>query len=354
METFQKKDILSLTIPEISEFLSDISQRRNIKIESFRAKQIFSWLMSGVDSFANMSNLPANLRTVLCEEAYIATPKIYKKFVSKIDGTIKYLFALYDGECIESVFMRYNHGNTICISSQAGCRMGCRFCASTISGFSRNLTPSEILGQVIAAAKDTGEKISNIVMMGIGEPFDNFDNVIKFLTLVNDKDGLCIGYRHISISTCGIADKIVEFSKYNFPVTLSISLHAPNQKMREKLMPVAKKYNLDELISACRNHIKNGGRRISFEYTMIRGENDTKECATMLIKLLRGLLCHVNLIPLNKVKDRNFDKSYSDSIKNFSHILEKNNITVTVRRKLGSDIDASCGQLRASKLENKL
>ena len=348
--TMNKIDISSLTPDELSETLANVFSERGLKIEKFRAKQIFAWLTSGVSSFDEMTNISKNIRTVLSECFYIALPQIEKKLVSKIDGTVKYLFRLHDGECIESVFMRYEHGNTVCISSQAGCRMGCRFCASTIAGFTRNLTPSEMLGQVIAASRDTGERVSNIVMMGIGEPLDNYDNVIKFLELVNHPDGLCIGYRHISLSTCGIVPRILELSKRNLPITLSISLHSTSQEARAHLMPIAKKYSLDELLDACRKYIADGGRRISFEYTMIEGQNDTEEDAKRLCSLLSGMLCHINFIPLNTVDGRDYRKSGKESIQKFISILEKRGFTATVRRRLGSDIDASCGQLRASKI----
>lgn len=345
MNTY-KKDISSLDIAELQDYLAELTNECGVKFEKFRAKQIFSWLMKGVSDFSQMSNISAKQREVLCEKCYIALPKIHKKFVSQIDGTVKYLFELFDGERIESVFMRYKHGNTICISTQAGCRMGCTFCASTLAGLSRHLTPSEMLGQVLAAQNDTGERISNIVMMGIGEPLDNYDNSIKFLKLVNAPEGINIGYRHISLSTCGVVPGIYKLAEENMPITLSISLHAPTQEYRESIMPVARKWDIDELIKACRDYIKVTGRRISFEYTMIDGVNDSEECARTLVKLLAGMLCHVNLIPLNDVKERNFKKSNIKSIQNFAAILEKNGITATVRRRLGSDINASCGQLR--------
>ena len=294
-----------------------------------------------------MGNIPKNIKAVLEENAYITLPQIQTKLVSKIDGTVKYLFRLHDGECIESVFMRYEHGNTLCISSQAGCRMGCTFCASTLNGLSRNLLPSEMTGQVIAAQKDLGEKVSNIVMMGIGEPLDNYDNVKKFLTHVNCPDGLNIGLRHISLSTCGLCDKIRALADEKLQITLSVSLHASDSETRKMLMPVARKFELDELMDACRYYISKTGRRISFEYSMIHGKNDTPECAENLKKLLSGMLCHVNLIPLNDVKERNYTRSSREAIQRFSKILEDGHITVTVRRKLGSDINASCGQLRA-------
>ncbi len=342
-----KKDISSLLPEELCEYLSALSESTGVKIEKYRASQIFSWLVKGAADFSEMGNIPKNIKAVLEENAYITLPQIQTKLVSKIDGTVKYLFRLHDGECIESVFMRYEHGNTLCISSQAGCRMGCTFCASTLNGLSRNLLPSEMTGQVIAAQKDLGEKVSNIVMMGIGEPLDNYDNVKKFLTLVNCPDGLNIGLRHISLSTCGLCDKIRALADEKLQITLSVSLHASDSETRKMLMPVARKFELDELMDACRYYISKTGRRISFEYSMIHGKNDTPECAENLKKLLSGMLCHVNLIPLNDVKERNYTRSSREAIQRFSKILEDGHITVTVRRKLGSDINASCGQLRA-------
>ena len=342
-----KKDISSLLPEELCEYLSALSESTGVKIEKYRASQIFSWLVKGAADFSEMGNIPKNIKAVLEENAYITLPQIQTKLVSKIDGTVKYLFRLHDGECIESVFMRYEHGNTLCISSQAGCRMGCTFCASTLNGLSRNLLPSEMTGQVIAAQKDLGEKVSNIVMMGIGEPLDNYDNVKKFLTLVNCPDGLNIGLRHISLSTCGLCDKIRALADEKLQITLSVSLHASDSETRKMLMPVARKFELDELMDACRYYISKTGRRISFEYSMIHGKNDTPECAENLKKLLSGMLCHVNLIPLNDVKERNYTRSSREAIQRFSKILEDGHITVTVRRKLGSDLNASCGQLRA-------
>ena len=346
-----KTDILSLFPEELEAYLAQLSQENAVKIEKFRAKQIFSWLNKGVCDFSQMKNVPASLQKLLSENAYIALPKVHTKLVSKIDGTVKYLFELNDGECVESVFMRYEHGNTLCISTQVGCRMGCSFCASTLGGLLRNLTAGEMLGQIISAQKDTGEKVSNVVMMGIGEPLDNYDNTLKFLRLVNNADGLCIGHRHISLSTCGICDRIRELADENLQITLSVSLHAPDSQTRKKLMPIAKKFDLDELMDSCRYYISKTGRRISFEYSMIHGENDTCEHAQKLCELLRGMLAHVNLIPLNSVKERKYIKSSREAIQEFVRILEKNHITATVRRRLGSDINASCGQLRRSQSE---
>lgn len=347
----EKKDIASLDLTELTEYLSLLSENVGVKFEKFRAKQIFSWLMKGVSDFSEMTNISEKQRIALSDNCYIALPKIHKKFVSEIDGTIKYLFELFDGERIESVFMRYKHGNTICISTQAGCRMGCSFCASTLAGLSRHLTPSEMLGQILAAQNDTGERVSNIVMMGIGEPLDNFDNSIKFLRLVNDPCGINIGYRHISLSTCGVVPGIYKLAKENMPITLSISLHAPTQEYRESIMPVARKWDINELIAACKDYIGITGRRISFEYAMIDGVNDSEDCAKTLSKLLSGMLCHVNLIPLNDVKERNYKRSSTRAINSFVEILEKSGITATVRRRLGSDINASCGQLRRDENE---
>lgn len=341
-----KTDIASLLSEELADYLATLSEKSNIKIEKFRAKQIFSWLTKGAASFSEMTNLPAALKAALDADAYIALPRVAKRLISQIDGTVKYLFELHDGECIESVFMRYEHGNTLCISTQVGCRMGCTFCASTLGGLVRHLTPSEMLGQIIAAQNDTGERVSNIVMMGIGEPLDNYDNTLKFLKLVNTPEGLNIGQRHISLSTCGLSDRIRDLADKNLQITLSVSLHAPDSETRKKLMPVARKFDLDGLMDACHYYIEKTGRRISFEYSMIHGENDTPECAEKLKKLLGGMLCHVNLIPLNTVKERSYVKSSREATEAFKKSLEKAHLTVTVRRRLGSDINASCGQLR--------
>lgn len=343
-----KTDISSFLPDELAVYLAELSEKSGVKIEKFRAKQIFSWLAKGVHSFDEMTNVSAAIRKVLDEAAYISAPKIHTKLVSQIDGTVKYLFELADGERVESVFMRYEHGNTVCISTQAGCRMGCTFCASTLNGLTRNLTASEMAGQIIAAQNDTGERVSNVVMMGIGEPLDNYDNTLRFLRLINHPDHLCIGHRHISLSTCGLCDKIRALADENLQITLSVSLHAPDSETRKKLMPVARRFELDELIDSCKYYIEKTGRRISFEYSMIHGENDTPEHAKKLSALLSGLLAHVNLIPLNAVKERSYVKSSKEAIAEFVKILEKHHITATVRRRLGSDINASCGQLRKS------
>ena len=339
-------DLRNMEYGELENILTDMGEPK------FRTKQIFSWVMGGCDSFEDMTNVSKETRHKLSEEFYISKLKIREKYLSKIDGTIKYLFELEDGNCVETVVMRYKHGISVCISSQVGCRMGCGFCASTIGGLYRNLSAGEILNQVIYAQKDIGERISNIVMMGIGEPLDNYDNVIKFLHNVNHKDGLNIGYRHISLSTCGLVDKIYQLAKENLPITLSVSLHAPNNEIRNQIMPVNRKYPIEKLIDACREYIKVTTRRISFEYALISGVNDSMQNAQELAGLLSGMLCHINLIPVNNVEERDFHKGTTQSIKNFYEKLSKLGMNVTIRRELGSDISASCGQLRKKVLKN--
>jgi len=304
----------------------------------------------GEIDFAKMSNIPKIQQKIFDDNLYIGKLKILKKQISS-DGTIKYLFGLHDGNMIESVFMRYNHGNTVCISTQVGCRMGCKFCASAVGGLGRNLLPSEMLLQVMTAQKDTNERISNIVLMGIGEPLDNFDNVLKFLELVNSTDGLNIGYRHISVSTCGLVDKINQLKDINIPVTLSVSLHAPNDEIRKKIMPVSNKWGVDKLLKACREYADYTKRRISFEYTLINNLNDSIENARELAFKLKNILCHVNLILINEVADKNFSPPDIKKAKIFQKILENHGINATFRRKCGNDIDASCGQLRKNNLK---
>ena len=333
-------DLKDFEYSELENFLKEQGEPK------FRAGQIFEWLSKGVTSFDEMTNISKATREKLAKVSFVSTLKIREKYVSKLDKTTKYLFELPDGNCIESVVMYYNHGISICISSQVGCRMGCGFCASTIGGLYRSLTPGEILNQVIFAQKDIGERISNIVMMGIGEPLDNFENVIKFLHNVNHEKGLNIGYRHISLSTCGLVPKIYELAKANMPITLSVSLHAPNNEIRNSIMPVNKKYPIEELITACRDYIKTTTRRISFEYSLISGVNDSKENAEELARLLKGMLCHVNLIPVNKIEEREYHKGNKKEIRAFCERLNSLGINATVRRELGSDIQASCGQLR--------
>ena len=344
-----KVDLLSLLPTELEEYFLSIGEPK------FRAKQVFARLHRG-ERIGEITNLSKPLRERLVAETLDTLPSVEEKLVSKIDGTVKYLFRLHDGACIESVFMKYKHGNTLCISSQVGCRMGCKFCASTIGGRVRNLYPSELLGQVIAAEKDSGERISNIVMMGIGEPLDNYDNVIKFLKLVNHPDGLNIGYRHISLSTCGVVDGIYRLAEEDFPITLSISLHAANDLRRSEIMPINNKWNIEALLTACQAYYNKTGRRISFEYTLISGKNDSEadanELAALLISAFRssGAPIHVNLIRVNEVKETGFKKGSAESVNAFARVLEKRGITATVRRKLGSDVNAACGQLRRSNM----
>lgn len=348
----EKIDIASMTKAELCDYFKSIGEPK------FRAEQVFSWISKGA-SIDEMTNLSKALREKLRESCLDSLPTVEEKYVSKIDGTVKYLFKLYDGSCIESVLMKYNHGNTICISSQVGCRMGCKFCASTIGGRVRNLLPSELLGQVIVAEKDSGERISNIVMMGIGEPLDNYDNVIKFLKLVNAEGGLNIGYRHISLSTCGVVPGILKLAEEDFPLTLSISLHASNDEKRSEIMPVNNKWKISELLSACVSYYKRSGRRISFEYTLISGKNDSVADAEELGKLLKsafkgtGAPIHVNLIRVNEVKETGFKKGSAESIKLFSEKLSSFGIVATLRRKLGADVNAACGQLRRAAMQRK-
>ncbi len=317
----------------------------------FRAKQIVSWLQKGIEDFSSMTNLPKQLINFLSDTCYISCAKIERKLVSKLDDTVKYLFSFLDGESVESVVMKYNHGYTICISTQVGCKMGCTFCATGKSGYSRNLTASEMLSQIESAQKDLGIRISNVVLMGMGEPLDNYDNVIRFLKLVSSENSLNIGMRHISLSTCGVVPKIYELADLELQLTLSVSLHAPNDEIRSTTMPINKAYNISELLKACRYYIKKTNRRISFEYAMIDSVNDTDECAKELSQKLCGMLCHVNLIPVNSVKGTNYIKSKIERQKAFIEILSQKGVTATVRRTLGSDINASCGQLKRNSKE---
>ena len=347
-----KKELLSLTREELEELLLSIGEPR------YRAGQIFPQLHKGL-SPEEMTNIGKLTRQKLAEVATYYLPRVKRKLVSELDGTVKYLFELSDGHAVESVVMHYDHGTTICISSQVGCAMGCKFCASTIGGKVRNLTPAELLGQVIAAAKDSGERIDGIVMMGIGEPLDNFDNVIRFLTLVNAESGVNIGYRHISLSTCGLVPQIDRLATYKLPITLSISLHAADDETRDSIMPVNRAYPVAELLAACLRYYKTTGRRISFEYTLIQGKNDSREQAQKLALVLNRALrtrtetmpIHVNLIPVNEVEETGFKRAGAQTIKQFAATLEKNGIRATVRRRLGSDINASCGQLRREDLK---
>ena len=338
-------DLKNLEYDALMETLISMGEKK------FRAEQIFSWLLKGVTSYDEMTNVSKETRAKLKEMSYVSSLKIREKFVSKIDGTVKYLFELDDGNCIESVVMRYHHGITICISSQVGCRMGCKFCASTIGGLYRNLTAGEILNQIIFAQKDLGERISNVVMMGIGEPMDNYDNVITFLHNVNNEKGLNIGYRHITISSCGLIDGISKLADEGLPVNLAISLHAPNDNIRNTIMPVNRAYNIDSLIKVCREYFEKTKRRISFEYSLIHGVNDSEKNAKELAALVRPLKAHVNLIPVNKVEESGFEKGSKSEINKFLNTLTAQGVNATIRRELGSDISASCGQLRKKTLE---
>lgn len=339
-------DLKSMTPEELGVYFKELGQ------PAFRAKQVFQWLSRGVTSFDEMTNLPKSLRQALEEQSYITVPYVERKQVSKLDGTIKYLWRLRDGNCIETVLMRYKHGNTVCVSCQVGCNMGCVFCASTLGGKVRNLEPSEILDQIIFTQKDSGEAISNIVMMGIGEPLDNFDNVLRFLSLVNHPDGLNIGMRHISLSTCGLVKKIDKLAALELQLTLSVSLHAPNDETRSRLMPVNRSVGVATLMDTCRRYFSTTGRRISYEYAMIDGVNDSDADADQLAGLLKGQPGHVNLIPLNNVEESPLKPSRR--VRQFQQRLESHGITATVRRKLGGDIDASCGQLRRKQLRENL
>ena len=341
------KNILSYTPDELVSLMEEIGEPK------YRAKQIFTQLHGG-KSILEMTNIGKATKEKIAAVADISLPSIKRKLSSKLDGTVKYLFELSDKNCVESVVMKYEHGYTICVSSQVGCRMGCKFCASTIAGRVRDLEAGEILGQVICASRDLGVRISNIVMMGIGEPLDNYDNTVKFLQLVNMPEGINIGYRHISVSTCGVVDKIYELAKLDMQITLSISLHAPDDQTRSAIMPINKKWGVDKLLLACRDYYKATGRRISFEYTLIAGKNDSAESAVQLANVLNkalrtreeGMPIHVNLIPVNEVDETGFKSSDKGAVKRFAAELEKRGIRATIRRTLGSDINASCGQLR--------
>ena len=336
-------DIKSMNQAEMAGYFRELGE------PAFRAKQVFQWLHRGAVSFDDMTNLSKGLREKLRGSCYITAPIVERKQVSAQDGTIKYLWKLRDGNCIETVLMRYHHGNTVCISSQVGCRMGCAFCASTLGGKVRNLTPSEMLDQVLFTQLDSGVPISNIVLMGIGEPLDNFDTVMRFLELVNHPDGLNIGMRHISLSTCGLVEKIDKLADLRLQLTLSVSLHAPDDETRSRIMPVNKAVGVERLFKSCRQYFEKTGRRISYEYAMIDGVNDSDWQADLLAKHLKGMPGHVNLIPLNEVKESPLKPSRR--VEAFQKRLEQYGITVTVRRKLGGDIDASCGQLRRKAMQ---
>ncbi len=347
MSEKEKIDIRSMNIPEITDYLVSLGEPK------FRALQLFKWLQKGVPTFDGMTNIPKSLITKLDDNCYIADVKIVKKLRSKLDGTVKYLYELHDGEMVESVLMKYKHGYSVCISTQVGCRMGCKFCASGLEGLKRSLTPSEMLAQVRKAEIDNGIRVSNIVMMGMGEPLDNYDNSVKFLRLVSDENGMNIGLRHISLSTSGVVTGINKLKDEHLPITLSISLHAPNDAIRNKTMPVNKKWNVEQLLKACKEYSEATGRRISFEYAVIDGVNDSRENALELSKRLKGMLCHLNLIPANPVAENNFRSPDRHRVNAFCEYMNKLGINTTVRRTLGSDINASCGQLRRREKEKR-
>ena len=339
----ERVDLYSMTDTELVELFLSLGEAK------FRAKQVFPRLQAG-DSVDEITTLSKPLREKLREISLDTPPRVELKLTSKIDGTVKYLFKLSDGNIIESVVMNYHHGKSICISSQVGCRMGCSFCASTLHGLERNLTPFEIEGQILRAQKDLGEKITNVVIMGIGEPFDNYENIITFLKNINDEAGLNIGYRHITLSTCGLADKIYKFADEEIPINLAISLHAPTDEVRKALMPVAKAFSLKKLMDACDYFFEKTHRRITFEYALVKGKNASREEAEMLARLLKGKNCHVNLIPVNPVTERNNIRTNPKETQNFQKALESFGINATIRRELGADINASCGQLRNNEL----
>lgn len=337
----EKKDIRSYTYEELQQEMAQLGEK------AFRSKQIYSWLHEKlVDSFEEMTNLSKVLREKLEQEYEIRKVSMIERQISKMDGTNKFLFELYDGNVVESVLMRYKYGNSVCISSQVGCRMGCRFCASTLDGLARNLTPSEMLGQIYQIQKISGERVSNIVIMGTGEPLDNYENFVTFIRMVSDEHGLHISQRNITVSTCGIIPNMKRLAEEKFQITLALSLHGSNQEKRKKLMPVANKYELSDVLAACDTYFEKTGRRITFEYSLVHGVNDGEEDAKELIAILKPRNCHLNLIPVNPIKERDFEKPTREHAEKFKNKLEKNGINVTIRREMGSDIDGACGQLR--------
>lgn len=344
-----KINVNDFTLSELEEYIVSLDEKK------FHAKQIFKWIHKvGVTSFDEMTDISKSLRDKLKNNTYILNMEVITCQKSKKDGTMKFLIKLTDNCAIESVFMRYNHGNTLCVSTQVGCKMGCKFCASTKEGFERSLLASEIEGQIQTVQRYTGERISNVVYMGIGEPLDNYDNVVKSIRIINDAQGLNIGARHISLSTCGLVPKIYKLAEENIQCTLSISLHATTDEKRRDIMPIANRYSIDELLTACKEYIKITGRRISFEYALIYGKNDSYEDALALAKLLRGMIAHVNLIPVNEIKEKEYKKATEKSVEKFMNTLNSMGIVTTVRRELGSDIDAACGQLRKKYIENSI
>ena len=339
----EKIDIKSLNYDELADYIVSIGEKK------FRAAQLYSWMHEKLAcSYDEMTNISDKLKKVLKENTLYTCLEPVRVQESQIDGTKKYLFRLYDGNLIESVFMRYHHGNSVCISSQVGCKMGCRFCASTLNGCVRNLEPSEMLDQIYRIQSLTGERVSNIVIMGSGEPMDNYDNVVKFLGLINSDKGLNISQRNITVSTCGLVPRIKQLAELKLQITLAISLHAPNDELRKTMMPIAYTYSIEQIMDACRYYLLQTARRISFEYSLVKGVNDSPECAKQLIKLVHGMNCHINLIPVNPIKERDYRQSEQKAIYAFKNKLEKNGINVTIRREMGRDIDGACGQLRKS------
>lgn len=342
----ERIDIKSMTLQELEDYLTGMGEKR------FRAKQIYQWLhIHHVTGFEEMTNLPEALREKLRQQAVITVLREELVQISQVDGTRKYLFALADGNMIESVLMKYRHGNSVCVSSQVGCRMGCRFCASTLDGLVRNLTASEILEQIYRIGESIGERISNVVVMGSGEPLDNYDELVRFIRLLSDENGMNISQRNITVSTCGLVPRMRQLADLKLQITLALSLHASSQEKREELMPVARSHGLDEVLEACRYYFDQTGRRITFEYSLVGGVNDTQEDAKRLAELTRGMNCHINLIPVNPIKERDYIQSEQRDILNFKNKLEKNGINVTIRREMGRDIDGACGQLRKRYLE---
>ena len=344
----EKVDIKSMNITELKQYIEELGEK------GFRARQIYQWIhQKQVSSFAEMTNISASLIQKLEENCFLTVLQKEDVQISRLDGTRKYLFGLFDGNVIESVLMKYKHGNSVCISSQVGCRMGCRFCASTLDGLQRGLTAAEMIDQIYQIGKDIGERISNVVVMGTGEPLDNFENLLKFIELLTDENGLHVSQRNLTVSTCGIVPKIRELADHKLQITLALSLHASSQEKRLELMPVANKYELSSVIEACRYYFEQTGRRVSFEYSLVAGVNDTKEDARELSELIHGMNCHVNLIPVNPIRERDFVQPDLHAIKAFQSRLEKNGITVTIRREMGRDIDGACGQLRRKHMQKQ-
>jgi 23S rRNA (adenine2503-C2)-methyltransferase len=341
-----KRDIKSMNFEEVKVVMEELGEK------TFRAKQIYEWMhVKLVNTFEEMTNLSKDLRDKLANNFELTSLCVVDKRESAMDGTCKFLFELSDNRVIESVLMKYKHGNSVCISTQVGCRMGCRFCASTLGGLERNLTPAEMLDQIYKIQKLSGERVSNVVLMGTGEPLDNYDNVLKFIQLVTEENGLNISQRNITVSTCGLVNRIRDLADEDLQITLAISLHAPNDSVRKEIMPIANKYSIKEIIDAVTFYYNKTGRRITFEYSLVEGVNDSEENARELIHVVRGLNCHVNLIPVNPIKERDFKQTKMQFVQNFKNILEKNRINVTIRREMGSDIDAACGQLRKSYMD---